>query len=142
MFSLTGAICIEMQEKLIQKNQIGDHTGIIQKQPSVGIWKRILETYWLWKNNQGKPPKLSVWQKRNILLQTKRLREEMENFLVKISNGKSIQAHPLLRRQFVGFCKRLTWNRLIFRGKESCPKSFGNALHHGLFMFLEDGNVW
>ena len=92
MFSLTGAICIDMQEKLIQKYQIWDHTGSIQKQPSVGIWKRILETYWLWKNNQGKPPKLSVWQKRNILRQTKRLREEMRNFLVKISNGKSIQA--------------------------------------------------
>ena len=24
--------------------------------------------------------------------------------------------------QFVDFCERLTWNGLIFRGKESCPK--------------------
>ena len=34
---LTGAICIKMQEKLIQKYQILGHTGSIQKQPSAGI---------------------------------------------------------------------------------------------------------
>ena len=54
-----------------------------------GIWKSILETLWLQKNNQGRPPKLSVRQKRNILQQTKRLREEMGNIFVKKSNGKS-----------------------------------------------------
>ena len=35
------------------------------------------------KNNQGRPPKLSVRQKRNILRQTKLLKEEMGNFCVK-----------------------------------------------------------
>ena len=35
------------------------------------------------KNNQGRPPKLSVQQKRNILRQTKLLQEEMRNFCVK-----------------------------------------------------------
>ena len=35
------------------------------------------------KNNQGRPPKLSVQQKRNILQQTKLLQEEMGNFCVK-----------------------------------------------------------
>ena len=33
------------------------------------------------KNNQGRPPKLSVPQKRNILRQTKPLQEEMGNFV-------------------------------------------------------------
>ena len=37
----------------------------------------------LQKNNQGRPPKLSVPQKRNILRQTKLLQEEMGNFCVK-----------------------------------------------------------
>ena len=46
-----------MQEKIIQKYQIWDHTRSIQKQPSVGIWKKILETYWLQKNSQGSPGK-------------------------------------------------------------------------------------
>ena len=35
------------------------------------------------KDNQGRPPKLSVWQKRNILKQTKGLQEEMGNFCVR-----------------------------------------------------------
>ena len=35
------------------------------------------------KHNQGRPPKLSVRQKRNILRQTKLLQEEMGNFCVK-----------------------------------------------------------
>ena len=35
------------------------------------------------KNNQGRPPKLSLRQKRNILRQTKLLQEEMGNFCVK-----------------------------------------------------------
>ena len=35
------------------------------------------------KNNQGRPPKLSVQQKRNILRQTKLLQEETGNFCVK-----------------------------------------------------------
>ena len=37
----------------------------------------------LQKNNQGRPPKLSVRQKRNILRQTKLLQEERGNFCVK-----------------------------------------------------------
>ena len=37
----------------------------------------------LQKNKQGRPPKLSVRQKRNILRQTKLLQEEMGNFCVK-----------------------------------------------------------
>ena len=45
MYLLTGAICIKRQEKLIQENQIWDHTGSLQNQPSAGIWKIILETY-------------------------------------------------------------------------------------------------
>ena len=35
------------------------------------------------KNNQGRRPKLSVRQKRNILRQTKLLQEEMGNFCLK-----------------------------------------------------------
>ena len=35
------------------------------------------------KNNQGRPPKLSVCEKRNILRQNKRLQEDMGNFCVK-----------------------------------------------------------
>ena len=31
-----------MQEKPIQKYQIWDHTGSIQKQPSAGIWEEYL----------------------------------------------------------------------------------------------------
>ena len=34
-------------------------------------------------NNQGRPPKLSIPQKRNILQQTNRLQEEMGNVFVK-----------------------------------------------------------
>ena len=45
--------------------------------------KKILETECLQKNKQGRPPKLSVQQKRNILRQTKHLQEEMGNFFVK-----------------------------------------------------------
>ena len=30
--------------------------------------------------------------------------------------------HRLARKQLVGFCKSLTWNGVIFRGKESWPK--------------------
>ena len=46
------------------------------------------EEYWrlggrFVKNNQGRPPKPSVRQKRNILRQTKLLQEEMGNFCVK-----------------------------------------------------------
>ena len=44
MYPLTGAICIKMQEKPIQKYQGWDHTWSIQKQPSAGTWKRISET--------------------------------------------------------------------------------------------------
>ena len=40
------------------------------------------------ENSQGRPPKLSARQKRNILQQTKLLQEEMGN-LCKKSNGKS-----------------------------------------------------
>ena len=32
----------------------------IQKQASAGIWKRILETQWLQKNNQGRPCKREI----------------------------------------------------------------------------------
>ena len=67
----------------INMGKILHHTGSIQKQTSAGIRKRMLEAYWLRKNNQGRLPKLSVWQKRNILRQTKRLQEEMGNFFVK-----------------------------------------------------------
>ena len=59
MHPLTGTICIKMEERLIQKYQRWDHMGSIQKQPSTGIWQE----YW-------RPPKVSVWQKRNILRQT------------------------------------------------------------------------
>ena len=46
------------------------------------------EEYWqlggrFAKNNEGRPPKLSLRQKRNILRQTKLLQEEMGNFCVK-----------------------------------------------------------
>ena len=51
MYPLTGSICIKMQKKLIQEYQEWDYTGSIQKQPFTGIWKRILETQWLRKNN-------------------------------------------------------------------------------------------
>ena len=34
--------------------------------------------------------------------------------------------HPLARRQFVGFCKMLSWNGLIFRGNKSWPKMTWN----------------
>ena len=83
MYPLTAAICIKMQQKRIHKYQIWDHTGSIQKQPSAGIWKRILETWKLRKNNHERPSKLSVSQKRNIFRQTKRLQQEMGNFPVK-----------------------------------------------------------
>ena len=88
MYRLTGAICINMQEKLIQKyeviNKVIKSKCEVIKQLSTGICKRILETWWLRKNNQGRPPKLSVPQKTNILRQTKRLQEEMGNlFFVK-----------------------------------------------------------
>ena len=89
MYPLTGVICIKILKKLIQKYQRWDHTGSIQKEPTASIWKRILETLWLWKNNQRRPQKLSVQQNRNILRQTKYLQEEMGNFFVKKSNGKS-----------------------------------------------------
>ena len=35
-------------------------SGSIQKPPSAGIWKRILETQWLQKNNQGRPCKREI----------------------------------------------------------------------------------
>ena len=35
------------------------------------------------KNNQGRPPKLSVQRKRNVLRQTKLLQEEMGKFCIK-----------------------------------------------------------
>ena len=40
MYPLTGAICIKIEEKLIQKYQIWGHTGSTQKQPSASIWKK------------------------------------------------------------------------------------------------------
>ena len=73
----------QIARKIIQKHQIWDNTGSIQKHLSAGIWKRILETYWLQKDNQRRPPKLSFQQNKNILRQTKRLWEEMGNFYVK-----------------------------------------------------------
>ena len=42
----------------------------------------------LQQNNQGRPPKLFVWQK-NLLRQAKLLQEEIRFFLCKKSNGKS-----------------------------------------------------
>ena len=36
VYPLTNDICIKMQEKLIQKYQISDHTGSNKKQPSAG----------------------------------------------------------------------------------------------------------
>ena len=53
------------------------------KATSAGIWKRILEIYFLHKNNRVRPPKLPVQKKRNVLQQTKRLQEAMLNFFVK-----------------------------------------------------------
>ena len=37
MYPLTGAICIKMKEKIIQKYKIWDHIGSNQKQPFVEI---------------------------------------------------------------------------------------------------------
>ena len=58
----------------------------------------------LWKNNQAKPPKLSVRQKRNISWQTKCLREEMGTFfaekvMVKASILLSISEETVRRVQ-------------------------------------------
>ena len=46
MHPLTGAVCIKMQEKLIQKHQIWDHIGSVQKQPSAGHIKKNIVEYW------------------------------------------------------------------------------------------------
>ena len=43
MYLLAGTIYINMQKKPIHKYQWEDHTGRIQKQTSVSIWKKILE---------------------------------------------------------------------------------------------------
>ena len=68
MHPLTGAISIMVQEKIIQKYQRWDHPGSIEKQPPTGIWKRILDSYLFRKNNQVRPPKLFVWQKKKHLM--------------------------------------------------------------------------
>ena len=39
--------------------------------------------------NQRRPPKLSFQQKRNILRRTKHFQEDIGNYYVKMSNGKS-----------------------------------------------------
>ena len=71
--------------KAIQKCQRWDHPGSIQNQPSEGIWTRVLETLWLQKNNQWGSPKLSAWQKREMLRQIKHLQEDMRNFFVRVT---------------------------------------------------------
>ena len=58
-----------MQERLIQKYQRWDHTGVIKS--------NHLETY------QKKETKLPVQQISDILQQTKHLQEEIGNFFVK-----------------------------------------------------------
>ena len=124
MYPLTGGIWINMQEKLrniklrkfrnikyeiiLELNTSSNHPSVSNHLQVYG--KKLLDTWWLRKNNQERPPKLSFWQKRNTLRQTynKCLREEMGNFLVKRNNGKSKYSNPLARRQFVEFCKRKT----------------------------------
>ena len=58
----------------------------------------------LWKNDQGRPPKLSVRQKRNILRQTKLLQEELGNFCVKkvmVKPGISSSISEMTVRRFL-----------------------------------------
>ena len=58
----------------------------------------------LWKNDQGRPPKLSVRQKRNILRQTKLLQEELGNFCVKkvmVKSGISSSISEMTVRRFL-----------------------------------------
>ena len=58
----------------------------------------------LWKNDQGRPPKLSVRQKRNILRQTKLLQEELGNFWVKkvmVKPGISSSISEMTVRRFL-----------------------------------------
>ena len=58
----------------------------------------------LWKNDQGRPPKLSVRQKRNILQQTKLLQEELGNFCVKkvmVKPGISSSISEMTVRRFL-----------------------------------------
>ena len=43
-----------------------------------------------------------------------------------VKAGIPVFHHKLVRRQFVDFCKRLTWNGFIFRGRESCPEMTWN----------------
>ena len=71
MYTFTGAIWTKVKEGLVQIFQRWNQIGSTQKQPSVGIWKKKnigdVTKESLWKNNQGRPPKLSVWQKGNIV---------------------------------------------------------------------------
>ena len=76
----------------------------------------------LWKNNQGRPPKLYVQQKRKTLRQIKHLQEEMENFCVKRKMVKadipaSIGRETVCRLawkwahvQRKGILTKMTWN--------------------------------
>ena len=60
-----------------------------------------------------------TWKRKKLALKSHEHESEShnkyKNFLLKI-----IQVSPW--HFFVEFCERLTWNGLIFRGKESCPK--------------------
>ena len=49
-----------------------------------------------------------------------------EIFCVKRLMAKQAFRHPFARRQFVELCKRLAWNGLMFKGKESWPKMIWN----------------
>ena len=83
-------LCVEMQERLIQKYQRWDHTGSIQKQQSADIWKRILKTGGrLTKKYSGKTTKTICSGKKKYLTTNQATARRDEKILCKKSNGKS-----------------------------------------------------
>ena len=56
------------------------------------------------KNNQGRPPKLSLQKKRNILRQTKLLQDEMRKFCVKRVMVKAGIPSSISEENEMGWC--------------------------------------
>ena len=127
MYTFTGAIWTKVKERLIQIFQRWNQIGSIQKQPSVGIWKKILETLrkkvyeriiredhqnYQFDKREISYDKPSSWEKRKLC--------------VKRVMIKALIPQPIGKEAAVRVLRKVGMNKLVFGGKESWPKMTWN----------------
>ena len=129
MYTFTGAIWTKVKEGLVQIFQRWNQIGSIQKQPSVGIWKKknILETIrkkvyerkireenqnYQFDKREISYDKPSSWEKRKLC--------------VKRVMIKALIPQPIGKEAAVRVLRKVGMNKLVFGGKESWPKMTWN----------------